>query len=367
MPKQTISGERENEVQKKEFELEELLKVDASPQRIDELMELVEIDIPDLSREVKRHLLKQQVDMANLEYGLRSAGTVISDQLVGELMEDSIDTHVHGGSDPFERRQFEDEIGIDCTKAKMKAVVIKTWYTPSASRNGLVQRIVDRWAEDHEMRPVQLFGGITLSQSVGGLNPDAVIKCLGFPRFKYVWMPMADSYYHQLIAFHRKDRGIKYLTDDGKIVPELQDILRIIADHDLVLASGHYAYRETSILMEEAKRLGVKRMEVVHPTLIHSKHTLSEMKELAQEGIKISIMGIASVNVRFAEGFRYVLKMVKELKDYMIWGSDSGQIQNPTTVEGQRWMIRVLLAYGITKEEITKIFKTNPAEHLGIC
>jgi hypothetical protein len=177
---------------------------------------------------------------------------------------------------------------------------------------------------------------------------------------------MADSYYHQLIVFHRKDKGIKYLTEDGKPVPELKEILRIIADNDLVLASGHYAYRETSVLMEEAKKLGVKRMEVLHPTLIHSKHTLAEMKELANEGIKINLMGIASVNVRFVEGFRYLLRLVKELNDYMIWGSDSGQIQNPTSVEGQRWMIRVLLAYGITKEEITKIFKTNPARHLGI-
>jgi imidazolonepropionase-like amidohydrolase len=50
----------------------------------------------------------------------------------------------------------------------------------------------------------------------------------------------------------------------------------------------------------------------------------------------------------------------------MVWGSDSGQIQNPTHIEGMRWMIRVLLAYGITKEEVTNIFKTNPAKHLGI-
>jgi hypothetical protein len=353
-------------VQKEEADLEELLKMEASPERVEELMQLTEIDIPGVSDEVKRHLLKQQVEMFNLEYGLRSVGTKISDDLIDELMKDSIDTHVHGGSEPFERRQFEDEIAIDCTKAGMKAVVIKTWYTPSASRNGLVQRIVDQWAKDHELRPVEVFGGITLNHSVGGLNPDAVIKCLGFPRFKVVWMPMADSYYHQWIVFHRKDRGIHCLTADGKILPELREILRIIADNDLVLASGHYAYRETSVLMEEAKKMGVKRMEVLHPTLMHSKHTIAEMKELANEGIKINLMGIASVNVRFAEGFRYLLRVVKELNSHMIWGSDSGQIQNPTTVEGQRWMIRVLLAYGISKEEITKIFKTNPAEHLGI-
>jgi hypothetical protein len=292
--------------------------------------------------------------MFNIEYGRYAAGTKISDEMIEELMEDSIDTHVHGGSDPFERRLLEDEIAIDATKAKMKAVVIKTWYTPSASRNKMVQKIVDKWAEEHEMRPVQVFGGVTLNLSVGGLNPEAVLKCLGFPRFKYVWMPMSDSYYHQLITFNRKDRGIKFLTDDGKIVPELKEILRIIADNDLVLASG------------EAKKMGVKRMEVVHPTLIHSKHTLAQMKELGGEGVKLGLMGIASVNVRFVEGVRWLFRVVKELSDHMVWGSDAGQIQNPTNIEGQRWMIRILLAYGITEGEITKIFKTNPAKHLGI-
>ncbi|OGP89706.1 MAG: hypothetical protein A2156_00665 [Deltaproteobacteria bacterium RBG_16_48_10] len=350
----------------KEFDLLELLKVDADPARVEELMELVEVDLPALHPEVKRHLLKQQVEMFNIEYGRYAAGTKITDELIEELMVDAIDTHAHGGSDPFERRQMEDEIAIDATRAKLKAIVIKTWYTPSASRNKLVQKMVDKWAEEHQMRPVQVFGGVTLNSSVGGLNPEAVMRCLGFPRFKYVWMPMSDAYYHQLIVFNRKDKGIKFLTDDGKVVPPLKEIFRIIADNDLILASGHYCYKETAILMEEAKKLGVKRMEIVHPTLIHSKHTLEEMREMGREGVKIGLMGIASVNVRFVEGIRWLFRVVKELNDYMVYCSDSGQIQNPTHIEGMKWIIRVLLAYGVTQEEVTKIFKTNPAAHLGI-
>ncbi len=42
--------------------LEELLKMEASPERVDELMKLVEIDLP-VSDEIKRFLLKQQVEM----------------------------------------------------------------------------------------------------------------------------------------------------------------------------------------------------------------------------------------------------------------------------------------------------------------
>lgn len=346
--------------------LEKLLKVEAGPERVDELMELVEIDLP-VSDEIKRFLLQQQVEMFNLEYGRYAAGTKITTELVDCLLEGSIDTHVHGGSDPFERAQLEDEILVDATRAKMRAIVIKTWYTPSASRNQLLMKWLDHWARDKELEPVKVFGGITLCNAVGGFNPDAVKKCLGFPNFKYVWMPMSDSYYHQLITFNRKDVGLRYLTEDGKVIPEVKEILRIIADNDLILASGHYAFRETAPLMEEAKRVKVRRMEVIHPTLMHSKNTISQMKTLANEGVKIGVMGIASVNVRFVEGIRYLFKIVKEVgADHMIWGSDSGQIQNPPHIEGMRWFIKVLLAYGITKEEVEKIIKRNPAKHLGL-
>ena len=350
----------------KDTTLEKLLSLDAPPERVEELMEMIDVDLPDVSEDVKRFLLKQQVEMFQLEYGRYALRTQVSDALVDQLLEDGIDTHVHGASDPFERLQFEDEIGIECTRARMKAVVIKTWYTPSASRNGLVQRLVDRWADEHGLRPTLLYGGITLNTSVGGLNPDAVRKCLGFPRFKYVWMPMADSYYHQLVVFRRKNAGIHFLDASGKLVPTMEEILRIIADNDLVLACGHYPYRDAAVLMEGAKRLGVRRMEIVHPTLVHSKHTIAQMKNMAREGVKIGLMGIASVNVRFLEGIRWYFRTIRELSDHMILGSDAGQVQNPRHVDGLRWLIKVLLAYGITPEEITKIFKTNPAGHLGL-
>ena len=38
---------------KEEFQLGELLKVDARPERVEELMNLVEVDLPDLPDEVK--------------------------------------------------------------------------------------------------------------------------------------------------------------------------------------------------------------------------------------------------------------------------------------------------------------------------
>ncbi|MFR5794599.1 MAG: DUF6282 family protein [Christensenellales bacterium] len=109
-------------------------------------------------------------------------------------MEGAIDIHCHGGSEPFERIALEDDTVKDAAKAKMRALVFKTWYTPSASRNALLQKWIDEWCEANELTAPQIYGGITLNLSQGGLNANAVERCLNFPNYKYVWLPMVDSY-----------------------------------------------------------------------------------------------------------------------------------------------------------------------------
>src|ERR1700733_10095257 len=223
--------------------LQSLLDYEAPPERVEEMLRLIPLDI-DASDDVKRYVLKQVIEMMQLEYGRYENKTRITEELVDSLMEGAIDCHVHGPPDPFERSQFEDEIAINATKAKMRAIVIKTWYSPSASRNAIVQRFTDKWAKENQMHPVTVFGGVTLNKPAGGINPEAVRKCLGFPNFKYVWMPMADSHWHQYIVFGRKNQGIRFLDENHKLLPETTELLRIIADNDLVLACGHYPIEE---------------------------------------------------------------------------------------------------------------------------
>ena len=145
-------------------------------------------------------------------------------------------------------------------------------------------------------------------------------------------------------------------------------IFKIVADNDLVLASGHYPYRETSVVFEAAIKHGVKRLEVVHPAHIHSKTTIAEMKVYASEGVKLMLSGLGTLCFPLHEsGPVYAARMIQEVgADHFVYGSDFGQIHNPPHIIGDRWMIQMLLAYGVSKEDITKIFKTNPAKHLGL-
>lgn len=351
------------------FDLRKLMQIEVPQERVDRIKDVVYFDRGDISDEVKNFLIKEQIRFVNIQYARFLAGIHFTQEEVDGLLAGSIDIHAHGGSEPFERICLEDQLVKDYMDAGMRALVIKTWYTPSASRNALLMRQIDQWAEEQEKTPIKLFGGITLNNSVGGLNPNAVERCLKFPGFKYVWLPMVDSYHHRKLVYDdQTGGGIHILDENGRCKPELKEIFRIAADNDLVVASGHYPYAETSVVFEEAKKQGVKRLEVVHPAHIHSKTTIAQMKEYAKENVMLMLSGLGTLCFPLHEtGPIYAAQMIQEVgADHFVYGSDFGQIHNPRHIVGNRWMIQILLAYGVSQVEITKIFKTNPARHLGL-
>jgi hypothetical protein len=343
---------------KEEMTLEEILGIAVPQERIERVKKLVHFDIGEASDEIQEFLLKQQLQFVNIQYARFFAGVRFTREDIDSLMHGAIDCHAHGGSDPFDRLLLEDEIAIDYSEARMKAVVFKTWFTPSASRIPLVQKYLDKWAQETGLEPVQIFGGVTLNSSVGGINPDAVGRCLGFPGFKYVWMPMVDSYHHRRIVYDDwSGRGVHMLDDQHKVLPELTNVLKVAADHDLIVA-----------MLEEAKRVGVQRLEIIHPAHIHCKMTIDQMKEAAAEGVKLMLSGLGTTTFPIHEtGPVYAVRMLKEVgANHFVYGSDYGQIHNPPHVVGTRWLIKLLLSYGTTQEEVKKVFKDNPSQHLGL-
>jgi len=59
--------------------------------------------------------------------------------------------------------------------------------------------------------------------------------------------------------------------------------------------------------------------------------------------------------------------MIQEVgADNIVYGSDYGQIHNPPHVVGTRWIIKLLLSYGASEEDVRKVMKETPAKHLGL-
>lgn len=119
-----------------------------------------------------------------------------------------------------------------------------------------------------------VYGGIVLNSPVGGANPDAVQVAARLGG-RVVWMPTVSAPNHRAganspeLSVHRGfELGPVAVTDhDGRLLPGWHDVLDVVVEHDLLLASGHLHARETVTLFGEARRRGAQRLMVNHPLM----------------------------------------------------------------------------------------------------
>src|SRR5262245_2656041 len=103
-----------------------------------------------------------------------------------QVLSGAIDIHVH--SDPDDRPRSIDAIDVaKLARSKgMRAIVLKNHYDPTAALAYVVRK---------EVPNLEVFGGIDLNLTVGGINPAAVEHMTkvsgGWGRF--VWMSTFDA------------------------------------------------------------------------------------------------------------------------------------------------------------------------------
>ena len=115
--------------------------------------------------------------------------------------------------------------------------------------------------------------------------------------------------------------------------PPLDEILRIAADHDLVLATGHAGRDEVFYMMERANALGVRKVIVTHPCYDPPAIGVTELVELAAAGAYIELsfilvdMGLVSMADTAA-----IMRQVGS--ERTILSTDVGQVDRVAPAEG---------------------------------
>ena len=288
-----------------------------------------------------------------------------------ELLQGAVDIHIHHAPDLYPRIQDAVELAQDARAAGMRAVCIKRHNFPTA---GLAQLA-------HKMVPeVDIFGSIACNRQVGGLNPFAVEAAIKYG-VRQVWLPTIDSTNHEVVTGavgqHGKGLTIKggvsdyakmqpriYVLDsDGQVLPELVEIIRQIAEADIILNLGHTSFVEMMGVIGEATKHKVKRIVCDHPFFL--KLSSDQQTAIAERGVwmnftagelfprwwRVSISDFADAIRRTGVG-RSVIS------------SDCGQLHNPPMVEALRITCQLLLEEGFTAEEIRTLIQRNPAELL---
>ena len=278
---------------------------------------------------------------------------------VERVLQGSIDMHLHHSPDAHIRRRVDAlQAAIQAEEAGMKAIVLKNHDYPTAPLAQIVSQHV---------RNLTVLGSLSLDFAVGGLNPSAV-ETSALLGAKVVWMPTFSSANdREKLGFIGE--GIKIVDEKGKIVPAVQQILDIIKNHDMVLATGHVSAAEAFALVDEARKKGLEKIVVTHPleTRIGATLSIEEQQQMADKGAFIEHCFLATMPLGDRLDPMRIVEAVRAVTaQRCILTTDLGQDWNPPPAEGMRMMVATLLRCQLSIEEIELMIKVNPAKLLGL-
>jgi hypothetical protein len=283
-------------------------------------------------------------------------------------LEGAIDFHVHSAPDVFGRSVTDIEAATLARRTGMRAIVLKNHVTSTADRAAVVREVVPG---------IEVFGGIVLNRAVGGVNPDAVewMARMSGRYGKVVWLPTIDSDNH-MKHFGEKGTGLK-VAIDGKVTPETEAVLKIIARENLVLETGHVAPDEVLAVIRRGAELGVRNIVITHAMAEVPDLSAEEMKEAVRLGAYIELDYINQLMGRDAHlpwlrawhkvSFHDMAVAIKDIgAEHFILATDLGQIGNPVHPDGYALLLQGLKQEGVSDAELDRMMRKNPALLLGL-
>jgi hypothetical protein len=291
------------------------------------------------------------------------------------ILEGAIDLHVHAVPDLFKRPFTELEIARAAEEAGYRAILFKSHFTLNSDRAFLLNEVL--------RGKMKVYGGIILNHPLGGINPVAVFAAIRFGA-KEVKMPTLHAAHHievsgptysyfeeKLPPIFSNLKGITILDEKGKLKKEVYEVLEVIKDEDVFLGTGHLSYPELRVLVPEARRMGVDRVQITHAESLYSFLTIDQQLEFANQGaiIEHQLSRCMPVYLKGREGKLEPEEIYSNIKkvgaERCTLGSDFGQLFNPHPVDGFRMIVRVMMKCGIKDDEMDWLIRRNPARLLG--
>ena len=277
----------------------------------------------------------------------------VDQHLTDPVLIGAIDLHAHSDPDSYPRSWDGFEVAKLAQERGMRGVVLKNHWTETAGLAYLARKYATPGFE--------VFGAVSLDTPVGGINPQAVrymadvVGHLG----RIVWMPTHDS--EPEVKAGGENRPFVLVSRNGQLLPEVLEVLSVIAQNDLTLATGHVTPAEAFLIMREATKRGVKRMIVTHPTLgLGGTMTTEQLQEAAKLGAYIEFT--AGMISREGPRQAQTIDQIRKVGPAMCFvGSDSGLPGN-NHPDALALAAKALRAAGFTEKELNMMFKDNPAK-----
>jgi len=273
-----------------------------------------------------------------------------------------IDIHVHSDPDSMPRSIDAIDLAKLAKQRGMRALVLKNHYESTAALAYIVRK---------EVPGIEIFGGIDLNRSVGGVNPAAIERMVlmkgGWG--KVVWMPTFDN--ENQVRASKENRPFVSISKNGQLLPEVQEVIRLAAKNQLTLETGHSSAADGLLIVHAARQAGVQHVVVTHAMSDPVRMTIPQMQQAAGEGAYIEFVYGATLPANNgAPALLSISDYAKAIRavgpQSCILSSDLGQPGRPLHPDGLAKFFEALRKEGISQADIDVMSKTNPARALGL-
>jgi hypothetical protein len=283
-------------------------------------------------------------------------------------MRGTIDMHIHPYPDIFPRLADDVEIARAARDAGLRAVLYKCHHENTVSRAYMTNSIVPG---------IDVVGGVVLNSFVGGINPAAAEAALRFGG-RIVWLPTIDSPHHiethggsrNLVGLSSsvgKQQVVAVTSSDGNLLPEVFDVLDVIAEYRAALATSHVSPREAKLLVTAAQHRGIDKIVLTHPFYKTPGMSLDDVQDLVRKGA-VAEFGYCDYSAMWNIGdVGEVVDAVRTLgAENCLLVSDSGQMHNPMPGESLRIFAQTVLEKGIPETDVYTMIRDVPARLIGL-
>jgi hypothetical protein len=269
-----------------------------------------------------------------------------------------IDIHCHQDPDSVPRSIDAIDLAKLAKQNGMRGLVLKNHYESTASLAYIVRKIVPG---------LEVFGGIDLNRSVGGVNPAAIERMV-LVKGNYgrvIWLPTFDA--ENQVRYSKENRPFVSVARNGQLLPETREVIVLAAKHNLMLETGHSSAAECLTVIREARRAGVKNVVVTHAAIAPIHMSVAQMQEAAALGAWIEFVYNALIGPNKEFTAEQYASMIREVGPaHCILSSDLGQAVNPVHTTGWVAYLAALEKAGVRKTDLELMSRTNPAQALGL-
>ncbi|HZT08670.1 MAG TPA: DUF6282 family protein [Chloroflexota bacterium] len=285
----------------------------------------------------------------------------------------AIDLHCHA----HEGQQDALDLAKHASKNGVGGILYKTivgGQRPAETKRRLNEAL-RRWCDEENVEPTKIWVGWGVARGSQPISLEATRQQLD-DGVDAVWMPIFNSIntltkvglgsQGPMPEEEAKKIGYCVVDERGNLLPEVRDIIHLLADRGVPFSFAHGSHPELDAMAEEVERIGFDRAFVDHPFSPFVDLTAEEMQRFARAGIWLNFTYDELSPLLGVDPARMYDAIRSVGPEHCTLSSDAGEPLFPNSVECMRLMRGYMRAFGLSEDEVRVVTEVNPAKVLGL-